>query len=322
MQVFMFPGQGSQKRGMGQGLFDQVPQFLAVEPQIDALLGYSLRALCLEDEGQRLKETQCTQPALYVVNALHHYQALAEGAVPDVLVGHSLGEYNALLAAGAFDLLTGLRLVQKRGELMAQARDGGMVAVVGLSVAAILSVLADQGHAGVDVANFNAPSQTVISGPIPALQALTPALEAAGAKMVVPLAVSAAFHSRYMFDASLAFDAFLSGFEFAPLQRTVVANVTGRPYPDGNPTAHVRAYLVRQMAHPVQWTRSVQYLLDQGGDQWREIGPGQVLQRLLTQIRPAAVPHTAPHTADAPGTPVQHAMAHAPSQAHAQAQPA
>src|SRR3990172_6192834 len=115
MLAFVFPGQGSQKRGMGQGLFDDVLQFTAVEHEIDKILGYSIRQLCLEDPDNRLKETQYTQPSLYVVNALHYYKVLAEGQRPNFLAGHSLGEYNALLAAGAFDFLTGLRLVQKRG---------------------------------------------------------------------------------------------------------------------------------------------------------------------------------------------------------------
>src|SRR5690348_12908296 len=126
MIAFMFPGQGSQKRGMGQGLFDEVREYAAVERDVDAILGYSMRKLCLEDPDNRLKETQFTQPSLYVANALHYYKAMAEGARPAYVAGHSLGEYNALLAAGAFDFLTGLRLVQKRGELMSQAKNGGM----------------------------------------------------------------------------------------------------------------------------------------------------------------------------------------------------
>src|SRR6185295_15987496 len=130
MIAFVFPGQGAQKRGMGQGLFDEVREYSAVEREVDALMGYSMRKLCLEDVDNRLKETQYTQPALYVVNALHYYKARSQGLQPGFLAGHSLGEYNALLAAGVFDLLTGLRLVKKRGELMARARAGGMGAII------------------------------------------------------------------------------------------------------------------------------------------------------------------------------------------------
>src|SRR5438128_12613700 len=166
MIAFVFPGQGSQKRGMGQGLFDEVAQYAAVEKDVDAILGYSMRKLCMEDAGNRVKETQFTQPILYVVNALHYYKAVAEGTQPAYLAGHSLGEYNALLAAGVFDFLTGLRLVKKRGELMSRARNGGMGAVIGLGASVIAKVIKESGLATLDVANFNSPLQTVISGPV------------------------------------------------------------------------------------------------------------------------------------------------------------
>ena len=110
MNVFVFPGQGSQRRGMGQDLFDQIPEFASIEREIDELLGYSVRTLCLEDANKQLTQTQYTQPCLYVVNALHYYKERAERGQPDYFAGHSLGEYNALMAAGAFDFMTGLRL--------------------------------------------------------------------------------------------------------------------------------------------------------------------------------------------------------------------
>jgi malonyl CoA-acyl carrier protein transacylase len=165
MIAFVFPGQGSQKKGMGQGLFDEVREYVSVEKEIDAIVGYSMRKLCLEDTEGRLKETQYTQPALYVVNALHYYQAIGQGIRPVFAAGHSLGEYNALLSAGVYDFLTGLRLVKKRGELMSQAKNGGMGAVIGLGAAAIEKVLKDNGLTSIDVANFNSPSQIVVSGP-------------------------------------------------------------------------------------------------------------------------------------------------------------
>lgn len=286
MIAFVFPGQGSQKKGMGQGLFDEVADYAAIEPDVDALLGYSLRQLCLEDPEDRLKDTRYTQPALYVVNALHTKKALADGARPKWLAGHSLGEYNALLAAGAFDFLTGLRLVQKRGELMAQARGGGMAAVIGLGVDAIAGTLADNGLDAIDVANFNSPSQTVISGPVDDIQRAGPLLQAAGARMCMPLPVSAAFHSRYMADAAREFEAFLAPIPFAALRTPVVANVTAQPYPaEGGDAA--KALLVGQITGSVRWVDSVRFLLGQGVDRFDEMGPGNVLGRLVQQIRAA-----------------------------------
>ena len=285
MIAFVFPGQGSQKRGMGQGLFDEVSEYAAVEKDVDAILGYSMRKLCLEDADNRLKETQFTQPSLYVVNALHYYKAIAEGARPDYLAGHSLGEYNALLAAGVYDFLTGLRLVKKRGELMSQAKNGGMGAVIGLAPAAIAQAIKDGGLTGVDVANFNSPTQTVVSGPVDEIKRAGPLFEGAGARMYMPLPVSAAFHSRYMADAAKEFADFLAPMTFSAPKTPVVANVTAQPYPSDNASESAKSLLVDQITHSVQWTQSVRYLTARGVTQFSEMGPGNVLTRLVQQIQ-------------------------------------
>ncbi|SRR5216684_1028637 len=285
MIAFVFPGQGSQKRGMGQGLFDEVREYLAVENEVDALLGYSMRKLCLEDPDNRLKETQCTQPSLYVVNALHYYKAVGDGTRPSWLAGHSLGEYNALLAAGVFDFMTGLRLVQKRGELMAQAKNGGMGAVIGMDSAAIPRVLNDNGLTSIDVANFNSPSQTVVSGPLDDIKRAGPFFEKAGAQMYIPLQVSAAFHSRYMADAAKAFADFLAPMSFNALRIPVVANATAQPYPADNASESVKSLLVKQITHSVLWAQSIRFLIGQGVSQFSEIGPGNVLTRMVQQIQ-------------------------------------
>lgn len=310
MSVYVFPGQGSQEQGMGQGLFDEVPEFTIWEPEIEIALGYSIRQLCLDDPGQQLKQTQYTQPALYVVNALHYLRKVAEGGrKPDYVAGHSLGEYNALLAAGAFDFMTGLRLVQKRGELMAQAREGGMAAVIGLAPEQIGEALRANGLPGIDMANYNAPSQTVISGPVGEISQAEAVLNEAGARLVIPLPVSAAFHSRLMVEAGQAFATFLASFEFKALQIPVIANVTARPYPAGGPGGHptetIKGLLAEQITRPVQWTDSIRYLLGQGETEFEEIGPGAVLTGLIRRIRQEATPLIESEEASQPDLPAE-----------------
>ena len=285
MHVFVFPGQGSQKRGMGQNLFDEVPEFVSAEREINELLGYSVRQLCLEDSNKQLSQTQYTQPCLYVVNALHYYKAAAGGPRPEYFAGHSLGEYNALMAAGAFDFITGLRLVQKRGELMAKAKNGAMAAVIGLSSEAVMRFVAENRLTGLDVANYNSPSQTVVSGLAEDIQRAGPIAEKAGAKMYVPLPVSAAFHSRYMAEAAEAFDKFLGAFQFRNLTTPVVSNVTGQTYPADSAGNIVRSLLVKQIVRPVLWMQGIRFLLSKGASTFTETGPGDVLTRLIAQIR-------------------------------------
>ena len=287
MIAFVFPGQGSQKKGMGQGLFDETPEYVAVEKEVDALLGYSMRQLCLEDAENRLGQTQFTQPSLYVVNALHYWKALSQGMRPSHVAGHSLGEYDALLAAGVFDFLTGLKLVKKRGELMAEAKNGGMAAVIGLDEATIGKVLQENGFDGIDIANFNSPSQIVISGPIDDVKRAGPFLEKAGARIFVLLQVSAAFHSRYVAEAAKAFAEFLAPFTFNAPQIPVIANVNAQPYPADDASQVVKAHLVKQITSSVQWTQSVRWLMGKGVTEFKEMGPGNVLTGLIRQIQKA-----------------------------------
>src|SRR5215831_21313277 len=285
MLAFVFPGQGSQKKGMGQGLFDEVPQFAALEKEVDQLLGYSVRKLCLEDPDNKLKETQYTQPCLYVVNALTYYKAIAGGAEPQFVAGHSFGEYDALLAAGVFDFITGLKLVKKRGELMSQAKGGGMIAVIGLALEKIEAIVKSENLASIDFANYNSPMQTVLSGPVEDLKRMSPMFEQSGARMVMPLAVSAAFHSRYVAAAGKAFADFLAPFTFVAPQIPVVANVTAESYPTHNSSDAVKSLLVRQISSSVLWTQSIRFLVSQGVTEFKEVGPGNVLTKLIQQIR-------------------------------------
>ncbi len=276
--IFLFPGQGSQSKGMGSGLFEQFPE---ITQAADDILGYSIRRLCLEDPRNQLGQTAYTQPAMYVVNALTYLKLKQEyGREPDFVAGHSLGEYNALHAAGVFDFATGLKLVKERGRLMAQATGGGMAAVIGLTRDQIRDVLLLFGSADVSIANLNAPQQTVISGLKEAIEEIRPSVEEAGARLFLPLPVSGAFHSRFMEPARREFEGFLRGFSFGVPRIPVISNVEALPYPEND----VAGLLARQITSPVRWVESMQYLSRQPDPTFREAGPGTTLQGLLRQI--------------------------------------
>lgn len=278
MMTWVFPGQGSQYKGMGEDLWDLYPEYVI---RADAILGYSVKELCMEDPCNRLDQTQYTQPALYVVNALSFLRSRDEtGKKPDYLAGHSLGEYNALMASGCFDFETGLKLVQKRSALMSKAPAGAMAAIINLSANQITDLLCKNQIDGVDIANYNAPSQIVISGTVAALKKAVELFRDAKATCI-PLRVSAAFHSRYMQPFRDAFDSFLKGFEFNEMVIPVISNVHARPYRAGQ----VRANLSDQLTNSVQWTNSIRYLMAQGQMDFEEIGPGRVLTNLIKRIR-------------------------------------
>ncbi len=295
MKTYMFPGQGSQARGMGGTLFDEYPD---ITRSADAILGYSIKELCLEDPRGELSQTQFTQPALFVVNALACQHKLAESGKPDYLMGHSLGEFNALLAAGCFDFETGLQLVRKRGELMSRADVGGMAAILNGTKEEIEAVLRDNGLTNIDLANYNAPSQIVISGARDEI-ARAEHCFSTGKMMYYPLNTSGAFHSRFMRPAQAEFEAFLQQFTLADPQIPVVSNVTARPYETGAVVTNLAA----QMSSTVRWSEGVQHLLSlAGGDmQFEEVGYGEVLAKLVRSIRQQSASTAAPpkkHGAD------------------------
>jgi len=280
MTSFLFPGQGAQVKGMGKDLFDAFPELTR---QADDILGYSIKALCLEDAQDQLNQTQFTQPALYVVNALAYQQKCAEaaGQPPRYLAGHSLGEYNALQAAGAFSFADGLTLVKKRGELMSQAPAGAMAAVVNMNAEAIRDLLDQHNLQAVDIANYNAPSQTVISGLKDDIATAKPIFEQANA-MFFALKTSGAFHSRYMEPVKTEFAQFLANFQFGELQTPVISNIYGQPYQQ----ADIARNLADQISHSVEWVKSIYYLLAQGENEFEELGPGNVLTKLNKKILP------------------------------------
>jgi trans-AT polyketide synthase/acyltransferase/oxidoreductase domain-containing protein len=287
VKACVFPGQGSQAAGMGEGLFERYPEITAAA---DEILGYSVAELCLREADERLHLTQYTQPALYVVNALAYRSRCDGGAPPpDFVAGHSLGEYNALLAAEVFSFEAGLRLVKRRGELMSAATGGGMAAILGCAWEQVEEILRTNGLTSIDVANYNSPTQVVLSGPAEDIARADALFSETGATYRI-LKVSAAFHSRYMEGFASPLAEALEGVELHPPKIPVIANVSARPYE----VHQVREYLQRQMREPVRWLESVQYLLGVGVDEFEEVGPGTVLAKLIKSIRKGSTPLPAP----------------------------
>lgn len=283
MKTYLFPGQGSQYQGMGEGLFDAFPE---LTQKADRILGYSIKDLCLVDVQQQLNQTQFTQPALYVVNALAYQKKLQDtGDLPDFVAGHSLGEYNALQSAGAISFEDGLKLVKKRGELMSKAPKGAMMAVLGASEQDIKKILQDNALTGIDVANYNSPTQIIISGLEQDIHKADLCFADAQIR-AIPLNTSGAFHSRYMVDAQREFEAYLKKFTFGTFQFPVMSNVHARPYAQ----QEIVANLASQISHSVRWTESIQYLLRSGVTEFEELGAGTVLTRLISAIKTQSPP--------------------------------
>jgi trans-AT polyketide synthase/acyltransferase/oxidoreductase domain-containing protein len=282
LTAVIFPGQGAQAKGMGRDLFDAYPELV---DRASELLGYSVRELCLDDPRRELRRTEFTQPALFVVGALAHRRWKEEGGIDAAFyAGHSLGEYCALHAAGAFDFETGVRLVQRRGELMAGAAGGGMIAVTGLDREQVDDLLRQGGFGSLVVANDNSPEQCVVSGDAESIDALGEFLRAREVRWV-RLRVSGAFHSELMRPAQQEFSRFLGGVDLGAPETPVIANATAAPYPAGA-TAEI---LASHLVSPVRWTETVRHLLDAGVTEFVELG-GTVLTKLVERTRAAHRP--------------------------------
>lgn len=284
-RTYVFPGQGAQKVGMGEQLFDE---FADLTRKADKILGYSIKELCLKDPNNELNQTQFTQPALYVVNALSYQKKIKEDKTkPSYLAGHSLGEYNALQAAGIISFEDGLKLVKKRGELMSQAKNGGMAAVLNSSEEDIKAILKNAKLTTIDLANMNSPTQIVISGIKDDINKAQPFFEKANT-MFIPLNTSGAFHSRYMKEAEKEFAKVVNETKFSKPKIPVIANVTGKPYEADKMAEN----LVKQISNCVRWTDSINYLLDEnnGEIEFEELGVGDVLTKLVKAIQRAYKP--------------------------------
>lgn len=279
MTTYIFPGQGSQYKGMGRSLFSEFPE---ITKKADDILGYCIQSLCLDDPLQHLGKTEYTQPALYVVNALSYFKKKREAMKePDFVMGHSLGEYSALLAARVFDFETGLRLVKKRGELMSKASGGAMAAIIGLKAEDIQAILDKNRLINVSIANYNTRTQIVISGLKEDVLRAQQLCKQAGAMLVVPLNVSGAFHSPYMSDAKKEFELFLKDFQLHAPSIPIISNYTATPYGTENFSENIS----KQITSPVRWTESVFYVLERGEQELEEIGPGAVLMGLVKRIK-------------------------------------
>jgi [acyl-carrier-protein] S-malonyltransferase len=279
--LWVFPGQGAQQVGMGREMAERYPSACGVYEEASAALGWDVARLCWEGPEEELRRTAVTQPAL-VTTCLACLAPVREmGARPDLLAGHSVGEYAALIAGGALSLADGLRLVARRGELMEQAareHPGGMAAVLGLATQ-IVEEICDS--TGATLANRNAPGQVIVSGPLAALEQATALARERGARRVIPLNVAGAFHSACMASAATAMREELERVSLRPAEVPVIANLTAEPVRD--PEA-IRAALAGQLAGGVRWEESVRRARQMGATRVVEFGPGGVLSGMVKRI--------------------------------------
>jgi len=286
--AFLFPGQGSQAAGMGRSLAEKFPAARAVFDEADETLGFPLSELCFHGPDEQLKLTENTQPALLTVSTAAFRVLQGEGLQPDFVAGHSLGEYSALVAAGALDFSDALKLVRKRGRYMQEAvppGEGAMAALLKLPAGSLDAVLeeAAQGEI-VSAANLNSPDQIVIAGHAAAVQRAIDLAKAAGARKAVLLPVSAPFHCALMKPAQQRLAVDLEATSFRDLACPLVNNWQARPVRTAD---EARQGLFEQVPNPVRWTESMQYLAGQGIGQFVEVGAGGVLTGLLRNLDPA-----------------------------------
>ena len=283
--AFVFPGQGSQAVGMGRDLGASSPRW----DEAASVLGMDLRRLCFEGPEAELTLTANTQPAILTVSTIALDALTAAGVRYAFVAGHSLGEYTALVAAGALSFGEAVRTVRARGEFMQEAvpaGQGAMAAVIGLDRDQVQAACAEaQGAGAVQVANLNAPGQTVIAGAREAVQRAIELAKAKGAKRAIPLPVSAPFHSVLMEPAACRLEAVLKEIDFRDLRVPVVTNVDAAPLTDGG---RVMDSLVRQVTAPVRWEDVVVRLVAEGVDTFVEVGPGKVLCGLIRRIAAGA----------------------------------
>ena len=282
---WIFPGQASQKIGMGKDLYDKTEIGKKYYNIANEILETDIQSISFNGPEEILKKTKYTQPAIFIVSAIIGHAMIEKGYSPDSVAGHSLGEYSALIVSGAFDFSTGLELVKLRAESMQNAgkvNRGTMAAIIGLSSDDVNNLCDEiSTEKIVVVANYNTKNQIVVSGHIEAVGNLMISAKEFGAKMVIPLNVSGAFHSPLMSPAREALADKLDSIQISDILYPLYTNVDAKPITKGE---EIKKSLIRQLESPVQWHNVIQKMIDDGSDHFTEIGPGRVLQGLNRKI--------------------------------------
>lgn len=281
MTAYVFPGQGAQFVGMGKDLYEKSAEAKALFDKANEILGFKITEVMFNGTEDELKQTKVTQPAIFLHSVI---LAKVAGIKPDMVAGHSLGEFSALVANGALSFEDGLKLVSQRALAMQKACEitpGGMAAILGLDDAKVVEICASIKDETVVAANFNCPGQLVISGSTKGIEIVCEQMKAAGAKRALPLPVGGAFHSPLMEPARVELEAAIKATNFSKPSCPVYQNVNAKPSSD---VEEIKKNLIAQLTGSVMWTQSVQNMANDGAAKFIECGPGKVLQGLVGKI--------------------------------------